>query len=156
MCIVRIVNIKSNAMINQQGICEGCGKFCLIVNKKHSLCNSCNRKRLGREDKISQLKQAPLRRSTVVKKQGIKNKPRKSTGEREMFEEIWAERPHYCENCGSYLGEEPKVFFFAHEKGKGAHPELRLVKANVKLWCYTCHHLHDFGSREEFLKRKIE
>lgn len=131
-----------------RGVCKECGRECLIVNKKYSLCNSCNRKRLGRKDNVSHIK------TKFLKSSSIKRKAKKPTGERELFIEIWEERPHYCEHCGVFLGDEPLLHFFAHEKSKGSHPELRLVKTNIHLWCHTCHYLHDFGSRVDFDKRK--
>lgn len=44
---------------------------------------------------------------------------RKSTGEKELFFEIWNERIHYCINCNEYLGNEAKSFHFSHIKPKG-------------------------------------
>lgn len=131
-----------------------CAKHCVIANKKYWLCYSCNQKRLGHHGAKTALKSRVSLRGGSLKKKAMNPTPRKPTGEREMFEEIWEERPHYCEHCGAYLGEEPRAFYFAHVRGKGAHPELRLVKENVRLWCMACHHAHDFGGKEEFERRK--
>lgn len=83
-----------------------------------------------------------------TKRRVAKSRPyrKKATGEREMFLEIWDERPHICTNpkCKKPLGE-PKVHYFAHIKPKGKYPELRLVKSNVRLLCMECHHELDFG-----------
>lgn len=128
-----------------KGFCQKCGNYRFIANKKHGLCNSCNNERKGLKTPVNGFKS----------KFNLSRK-RKPTGERELFFEIWNERPHYCEHCGSYLGDEPRVYFFAHEKGKGAHPEERLNKDNIHLWCLECHNAHDFKSREEFLKRKLK
>lgn len=80
-----------------------------------------------------------LKSNTIIKRTGIKSKPRKATGERQMFMEIWSERPHICINCLTHLGDEPIVHYFSHRKPKGMYPELRLVKANIDLLCTQCH-----------------
>lgn len=79
------------------------------------------------------------------------NAKRKATGERELFIEIWNERPHFCEeeSCGKWLGNEPRAWFFSHEKPKSTHPELRLEKSNVKLRCLECHTNHDQGTKRK-------
>jgi 5-methylcytosine-specific restriction endonuclease McrA len=92
------------------------------------LCLTCNKARLG-------------------------VKLREPTGELAMFEEIWKERWHHCVNCGSNLGDELNVVFFAHIKSKGAHPELRLEKDNIQLLCFTCHRLYDQGTKAQYKLR---
>lgn len=69
----------------------------------------------------------------------MKKRPRKKTGEAALFFEIWIDRPHYCQHCGHYLGEQPKAHFFHHIKSKGAHPALRLEPENIELVCMDCH-----------------
>lgn len=83
----------------------------------------------------------------------IKRKSPKPTGERELFMAIWAIQPHSCTNCKVYLGEEPKTFFFAHIKGKGANPELRLQPSNIRLLCFECHRIYDQGTKQHFINR---
>ena len=60
--------------------------------------------------------------------------------------EIWAERPHYSEVSGKYLGEEPLRHFFSHICGKGAHPSIRYEKGNIMLMTIEEHHEWDFGN----------
>lgn len=79
---------------------------------------------------------------------------RKSTGEKELFFEIWNERIHICSNCKIHLGNEAKTFHFSHIKPKSTHPELRLNKNNIQLLCYDCHYAHDFQGKEKFAERK--
>lgn len=76
---------------------------------------------------------------------------RKKTGEREMFLEIWQERPHYCtnKNCNKWLGNEPRTFFFSHIKPKSVYPQLRLNKNNIQLLCFDCHQIFDFGDKSK-------
>lgn len=71
---------------------------------------------------------------------------RKKTGEAALFAEIWEERPRYCQDCGKWLGNQMRTFFFSHNKSKGAHPELRLQEDNITLRCFKCHDLFDNGS----------
>lgn len=85
-------------------------------------------------------------------------KKRKVTGEFALFEEIWSERPHICNNCKITLSPITRRAFvkmFSHIKSKGAYPELRLDKSNIELLCHDCHDLWEFGDREEFYKRKV-
>lgn len=94
-----------------------------------------------------QLKRTPLKRTA------LKKKFPKKTGEKELFLEIWNERPHYCTNtnCKEYLGEEPLTHYFAHLKSKGAHGELRLNKDNITLLCFDCHYIYDNGDRTKII-----
>lgn len=91
------------------------------------------------------------------KKKGLKRVPLKkkfkATGEKEVFAEIWSERPHVCVNCKEHLGNEAKAWFFAHIKSKKKFPELRLDKNNIQLLCLKCHHEFDNGTKESFTKR---
>lgn len=73
---------------------------------------------------------------------------------RGLFQEIWDERPHYCNHCGQYLGSEPRASFFAHIKSRGSHPELKMDKANIVLLCQECHYALDFQSKERYEERK--
>lgn len=88
----------------------------------------------------------------IQRRSPIKRK-RKATGEKDLFLEIWNERPHICsnKNCQKYLGEEPLAYYFAHIKSKGAYPELRLEKSNLALLCWRCHQAFDFGNRSSVI-----
>lgn len=114
--------------------CKSCGCQTSHGNKFHKLCIKCNQSRLDSKPK-----------SRVTKKPKIYRK--KPTGEREMFLEIWNERPHICTNpsCKKNLGDEPIVHYFSHIKPKGKYPELRLLKTNIRLLCISCHRIEDFG-----------
>ena len=117
------------------GTCTKCpeGNRRLIVVKA-GLCARHNQERKGKP--VARLKQR-----------------RKPTGERELFARIWKERPHICTNCKAPLGNEARSFFFAHLKGKGAHPELRLEPSNIALMCFDCHRAYDQGTKEQFNNR---
>lgn len=78
----------------------------------------------------------------------------KPTGEKQLFIEIWNQRPHMCINCNTWLGNDPCAHFFSHIKSKKQHPELRLVKTNIELLCFDCHYERDHGTKEKFERRK--
>jgi hypothetical protein len=124
-------------MIYKTGMCAECGNEGLITKPLKKLCHTCNQKRLN----VGKVKK-PLKRKFP-----------KPTGERDLFMAIWAIRPHSCTNCTADLGQEPKTFFFAHIKGKGANPELRLQPSNIRLLCFECHRIYDQGTEEQFKKR---
>ena len=74
----------------------------------------------------------------TLRRSPLKKKFRKPTGELALFYEIWLERAHYCEECIKYLPEFSH-YLFHHKQTKGAHPELRLIKTNIKILCFNCH-----------------
>ena len=81
-------------------------------------------------------------------KKGLKKKPRKATGEKEVFLEIWSERPHISEISGEPLGEEPNVWFFMHILSKKAYPRFRLYKKNIILGTADEHYSYDSGGNK--------
>jgi len=89
-----------------------------------------------------------------LRRQAIKKKYPKATGEGKLFLEVWNSRPHYCENCNDFLGHEAKTFYFAHIVGKGRNNSLRLVAANIALNCRDCHYARDNQGAAAFNKRK--
>lgn len=129
-----------------KGICSECGEDRWYKHKAKKLCAFCNEARKTK-DKLSRGK-TPYR---YVKK---------PTGEAHVFREIWNSRPHECEHCGKPL-DLPRAHYFAHQKSKGAYPELRLDPDNIKLFCFDfsnssegCHYLFDHGTKEQFEERK--
>lgn len=107
-----------------------------------NLCKQCSQR--------NSIKIVPESKNFTTKLYKYKRKP---TGEKELFLSIWLKRPHICENCTIYLGEEPKTFYFSHIKSKGAHPELRLDENNIELLCLECHQAWEFN-REKYYTRK--
>ena len=131
------------------GNCIECGLFRSLNSKQ--LCSECVFKNShnGKSRGEVYLERSNERNKRQITKRKAQYKPKKPTGERELFLEIWNERGHYCENpkCRKWLGDEPVVNFFSHRKSKGAHPELRLVKTNIDLLCTKCHYNEDFGQK---------
>lgn len=125
--------------------CKECGSP-YIQNKTLQLCGECVYKKNHEGKSRQEVLHEKRKNSVRLPKRRIQNtRKKKPTGEREMFLEIWEERPHVCKNCGRHLGNEPRAHYFSHIHSKGAHPELRLKKSNVDLLCYDCHHDRDFG-----------
>lgn len=114
-------------MIRVKKICVQCGIEKFIFSRKR--CLECTKKSYR-----------PIRYQ------------KKKTGEKELFLEIWAERPHVCVNCKSNLGKTPKTWFFSHIHPKSIYPALRLVKQNIQLLCFTCHRAYDQGTKEQYSK----
>ena len=108
-------------------------------NKKKELSDS---KRKLKIDKMK-VKQANTVTKSKIKKTEPKKvvtiKKRKNTGEKEVFEEIRNERPHYCTICNKYI-TEAQARCFAHLLAKGMYPKYRLNKDNIALVCWPdCH-----------------
>ena len=119
----------------EKGECSSCHRRLYIVNRTKHLCDVCNYKRLHG---------GKSRAEVMLEKQKISIKRKKTTGELELFKEIWQEREHVCVKCGKKLPEPLRSYYFSHKKSKGAFPELRLVKTNIELNCFDCHFRHEF------------
>lgn len=128
-------------MKSYKGICKECQKLTWINNSRE-ICTEC----VYKKNHKGKSKQQTAKENQKVKKV----KPRK-TGEKELFLEIWEERPHYCENqlCRKWLGNEPKAINFSHRLSKGSHGEIRLEKSNIDLLCPDCHYTYEFGDRSK-------
>lgn len=55
---------------------------------------------------------------------------------KDLYREIWEEREHICSNCG-YPIQRPISHVFAHIRSKGARPDLKYDKSNIRLLCST-------------------
>ena len=126
-------------------VCKCCGKETYIQNKTKTLCSEC-------VFKFNHKGKSRYEVTIDKKRKGVKNS--KTTGEKEIFIEIWQERPHVCENCKTFLGNEPKIWMFAHIIPKSVNRILRLVKKNIRLLCYDCHDALDKQGKEAYEKRK--
>lgn len=72
-------------------------------------------------------KEKSERQRKFTKASGYKLKPRKTTGEKEVFERIWLSRLHRCEVCTRPITRKKNsVDIFSHILSKGADPVLRL------------------------------
>lgn len=127
------------------GKCSGCGKQVHIQNKTLNLCPECVYKK-NHGGKTRQERQIELNKA--------KQKKQKSTGEREIFKEIWLQRPHYCINCGMWLGPIPKSWMFSHRVAKGVSEKERLNPTNIDLLCFDCHFARDMQGKGAYEKRR--
>ncbi len=81
---------------------------------------------------------------------------RKKTGELELFKEIWSEKKKwFCQNCDKPLGSQMSVGFMSHIIPKGKAPELRLDRNNIKVICYPCHQIWEFGTLDKIREFKL-
>lgn len=131
-------------MDNENKKCKVCGSI-YIQNKKLQLCSECIYKK-NHSGKSRQEVYAEKKKNNIKSIVSGKNANKNFTGEKEMFLQIWECRPHFCVNCGKFLGNEPKAFFFSHRQSKGANPSKKLDKLNIDLLCWECHQARDFGS----------
>lgn len=142
----------------RKGICKGCGKTTIIQNKVKFFCKDCVYKANHGGKTQAQIQQE--RKAEKALKPTIPTRCKKytykkrNTGERQVFLEVWDERPHLCENCGNELGNIPKNYMFSHIKAKSICSSLRLDKSNIRLLCWDCHYALDFRGKEYYEQRK--
>ena len=116
-----------------------------MIPRKKKTCKEC-----GNEDYIWSKGRCKPCSSKSYKKIGpSKNVKEKIDLDTRFYEEIWSERPHYCEECDKYLGEKWERYMFSHILSKGAHPELRHEKLNIAISCLDCHSRYEFGNKKE-------
>ena len=65
-----------------------------------------------------------------------------------FYEELWSERPHYCEECDKDLGKNWERYMFSHILSKGSQPKLRHNKDNINILCLECHQKWEFGDKK--------
>ena len=74
----------------------------------------------------------------------------------EFFLSIWKKRPHKCENCNKYLGNEPLSYMFDHLLEKSKYPELELEEDNIMIVCLECHDNKTRGFLSNLVKERIK
>ena len=74
-----------------------------------------------------------------------------------IFREIWAERPHFCEETGRSLGSEPNSTMFHHLLHKAPYPQFQFEKGNIMLLHPDVHQLaHQNIDATPEVKRRTE
>lgn len=114
-------------------LCKVCKKPIDHNNPLISKCKECTYKK-----SLSNKKQTRIKPISDKRKKRLKN----WWSEKELFKEIWEERPHICVDCWKVL-KEAKAHNFAHIKSKWKYPELRLDKNNIQIKCFRCHFKQD-------------
>lgn len=109
--------------------CKDCKKERWHDNPLISRCKECQYKKQNiKQKKVYTLKQTPVKKIWRKRKERIKLQ----WSEFKVFQEIWEERQHVCENCW----KEILLFHsscFAHKLNKRDHPDLRYEKDNIAL-----------------------
>jgi len=117
--------------------------FTMIPRKKKK-CKDC-----GKDSYIWSKGRCKPCASRSYKRPGpSKNVKEKIDLDTKFYEEIWSERPHYCEECDKYLGDKWERYMFSHILSKGAHPGLRHEKLNITISCLDCHRKYEFGDKK--------
>lgn len=80
---------------------------------------------------------------------------KKKSGQKELFIEIWNERPHVSEVSGKPL-REFDVRYFSHILTKGAYPSMKLNKRNIILMTPEEHHEWEFTDRSHLKWEKFK
>lgn len=73
-----------------------------------------------------------------------------------FFLNIWAERPHYSQVSGGWLGNEIKSWMLDHLLPKSDYPELKYEKDNIILCTFDEHTRKTNGYPDENHKKAIE
>ena len=142
------------------GVCEGCSNERLIVYKTGNLCAICNNLRLAERyrerakkkppKKIKWLKRSPIKKNTAKTRKKIKE-------DEKVYELLWNSKPHYCEECGKFLGDDFRSesgfvidkFRYSHILTKGSHPEHRHNLTNFNILCLEHHQQWEVGDRSK-------
>lgn len=56
-----------------------------------------------------------------------------------FYSSIWETRPHICQSCEQWLGNELLTVFFDHLLEKEIYTQLRYEEKNIFLCCLECH-----------------
>ena len=88
--------------------------------------------------------------------QKLDKSPSKFLEMRQFFLSIWNKRPHRCENCDTYLGNEPLSYMFDHVLEKSKYPDLRYKEENICMLCLDCHSDKTNCKLSDFMKEKIK
>lgn len=120
------------------GKCSGCGHVKMIVFKRGVLCHSCNQRRKA-DVYLERQKKRPRFSKKAVQQMGR---------DVETYMKVWDSRPHYCEECGMFLGDHsPREaatqhkYVFSHILPKSVYPRLRHVQENFNLLCLKHHNM---------------
>lgn len=98
----------------------------------------------------------------ISKKQAVKNIQKQIlyNQQLDLFSIHWNSKPHKCEVCNIYLGEENKTIFHDHLVEKSKYSQLRFEIKNLILCCFECHSEKTNGfpklKHQEFINKAYE
>ena len=127
----------------REGKCE-CGyEGVLFAKGKCRICYNRESTKKWREksNRVKPKQRQPIKKQSAKRGSVLKK-------DREFYEVLWRTKPHFCEECGKFLGHEPTPHFFSHILTKGAHPALRWNLDNINILCLEHHNQWEFGKRE--------
>lgn len=124
-------------------ICRECKEEVYLYARK--MCKSCDMKVNPSKHGFTMSSSSPAPKKKKTASKIVK----KASGQKILFESIWAVRPHYSFISGLPLDEEPKVHYFAHIIPKGLYPKFKLLDRNITLLNEVEHHLYDFGTESQ-------
>lgn len=84
-------------------------------------------------NRTGSLKKKPVSKETIKERQDLRQQ------DQAFYERIWANRPHFCQVCRSWLGNIINKMFFDHLLEKSKYPQFRHREENIALVCPTCH-----------------
>lgn len=126
--------------------CKTCGK-----NADNEFCFKCK----TRKPLPSSGRGLTSKKSSIMSKKLDKSSS-KFLDMRQFFLSIWNKRPHRCENCNSYLGNEPLSYMFDHVLEKSKYPDLKYEEENICMLCLDCHSDKTNCKLSDFMKEKIK
>jgi hypothetical protein len=85
----------------------------------------------------------------VIKKKSKYQWKRKPTGEKELFLEIWEERPHHSQISGLYIHQPtPSNFLHVIPKAQNKYPKFKLNKQNIIIGTEDEHYYWDHNRKD--------
>jgi len=129
-----------------------------------STCKTCGKK-CDKEYCFQHKPRKPLKATSGFTKSVKKEDPiRKNIEMKDLFLQIWKDRPHKSEISGLPLGSEPLSTFFHHILPKNKYPESSLDEENIILLTWEEHdqvendttRYEEVNKRREQLKKKYD
>jgi len=133
-------------------VCKECKDLTYLYAR--GLCLSCDQKLNPSKHSANLKRSKPLKPQsgsvTPIKRKSFNTKPKKATGELELFRKLWQERGNRCQITGKVL--EFSVWNFMHILSKGAYKGYRLNPDNILIVHPKVHDLYDNSSKEKLLR----
>jgi 5-methylcytosine-specific restriction endonuclease McrA len=127
----------------KEGKCD-CGYEGVLFAK--GKCKICYNRESTKKWKAKAKKAKPIQRQPIKKQSAKRSSVLKK--DRDFYETLWQTKPHFCEECGKYLGDNLRPHFFSHILTKGSHPVLRWNLDNINILCLEHHNQWEFGRRD--------